>query len=384
MRYLLLSCFCLLTLFGFTQEENLIKLRYWNGTTDGNGISHPIGLQVSATNVPIANALVRVDEATLMGAAPKFYFKKKFALFFTVQNISGNDVAIYDWAFKAICPVDLVGRKFDAKSMVSLVTPYIPNNIYIVLKPGEKKKFYSGETDFSRCLPQDKDDLLHDPKYFQGLITCASIKGSAAAAKPGQKPGGFQPPAIPPKKPGDDLDPQVDRLIREHNALVQKNENEGAEMLKARIVKITNIVYPAQINLVESKLMKPQEASNAAAPSSPMERATLSFNGRTMEGDGDCMEAAASLTSSDESTLLMLHNLGSSGSFSVNDNFYTNACTDCLGVQLQDITNSKTYIAVSGSVKRTTQVITIDVTMKELTSEEGGSSYKVTGKIICE
>lgn len=282
MRFLLLISFCLLSLRGFTQgENNLIKLRYWNGTTDGKGISHAVGLEVSATKVPIANPLVKVDEATLLGAAPKIYFKKKFMLLFTVQNVSGKDVAIYDWAFKAVCPVDNMGRKFDANSMVPLVTPYIPENIFIVLKPGEKKQFYSAETDFYWCLPQNKDDLLLDPEYFQALITCASISVSPTANKQGHKPGSFQPSAIPPQKPGNNLDSQVEGMIREYNALIQKSEDEAAEILKERLLKITNIVYPTQVKLVESRLTKRQVASNAMAPSSVTEKAKLSFNGRS-------------------------------------------------------------------------------------------------------
>lgn len=381
-RFLMLSCFCLISLSVFSQEENQIKLRYWNGTTDGTGVSHLVGLKVSAINVPVANALIRVDEATLSGEAPKFYFKKKFVLFFTVQNVSNHDVAIYDWAFKAVCPVDNMGRKFNATSMVPLVTPYIPSSIYIILKPGEKKQFYSAETDFYWCLPQDKDDLLHDPQYFQALVTCASITGSTTAANPNHTLGSFQPPNTTPQKPENNIDPQLERIIKEHNDLIQKNENNKAELLKNRILKITNSAYPAQSKLVESKLSKTQ----IVPVTTSTESGTLSFNGRAMEADGDCIEATASLTSDDESAILILNNLGGSGSFSVNANFYTNGCTDCLAVQFQDITNSKIYIAVSGTVNRTTQGITIDVTVKEMMSviEGGGSGYRVTGKIICE
>jgi len=70
----------------------------------------------------------------------------------------------------------------------------------------------------------------------------------------------------------------------------------------------------------------------------------------------------------------------------LNADFYTNGCTDCLAVQFLDVTNSQVYIAVSGTVNRTAQVITFDVTVKEMLTlaEGGGSGYRVTGKIICE
>ncbi|MET0635162.1 MAG: hypothetical protein ABWZ25_03975 [Chitinophagaceae bacterium] len=385
-RYLAFTCCCLLTLTCLAQGENLVKLRYWNGTTDGKGISHPVGLKVSATIVPLANSLEKMNEAMLSGDVPKFYFKKKFALFFVVQNVSSKDVAVYDWAFKAVCPVDNMGRKFDASSLVSLVTPYIPENIYLVLKPGEKKQFYSSETDFTWCLPKDNDDLLLDPKYFQALITCASIAGSATSAKPGQKPGGFQPPSTPPQKPGNDVDPQIGGMIREHNSLIQKNENEKAELIKARILKITNLVYPAQVKLIETKLLKPQVATTAEEPLSATEQETLTFDGRIMDAVGECIESTASLVSNDESTLLMISNLGGSGNFSVNDDFYAKECKDCLLVNLQDLTDSKIYIAVSGSINRTADQITIDVIVKEMSVyiEGVGPGFRVTGKILCE
>lgn len=379
----MLLCFYFISLSCFSQRENLIILRYWNGTTDGNGVTNPVGLQVSAINVPIANALIRVDEATLSGEEPKFYFKKKFVLFFTIQNVSSQDVAIYDWAFKAVCPVDIMGRKFDANSMIPLVTPYIPSSIYIVLKPGEKKQFYSAETDFFWCLPKDKDDLVNDPKYFQALITCGSIAGSATSSNNSQKLGSFQPTNTIPQKPDNELDPQIERIIKEHNDLIQKNENDKAEILKNRILMITNSAYPSQVKLVESKLSKPLPV---AIETHQVERGTLSFNGSNMVADGDCMEGTATLVSDDESAILVLNNLGSNGSYSVNSNFYTNGCTDCLAVQFQDITSSKIYIAVSGTVNRSEQGITINVIVKELMSvvDGGGTSYRVTGNILCE
>lgn len=276
LRLFMLSCLCFISLICFSQGENQIKLRYWNGTTDGNGVANTVGLQVSAVRVPVANALQRVDEATLSDE-PKFYLKKKFVLFFTIQNVSTQDVAIYDWAFKAVCPVDNMGRKFDANSMVPLVTPYIPASIYIVLKPGEKKQFYSAETDFFWCLPQDKEDLVNNPKYFQALITCGSIADSASSVNPSQKLGIFQPMNTMPPKPENDIDPQLERMIKEHNDLIQKNENDKAESLKSRILKITNAAYPLQVKLVESKLSKPQPVTIVAPPT---ERGVLSSNGK--------------------------------------------------------------------------------------------------------
>ena len=141
MRYITLYAFFLFTLSCLAQGDDKIILRYWNGTTDGKGVTHPMGLKVTADNYFPANAIERVVEASLSGQPPNFYLKKKFQLFFKVENVGPNDVVIYDWAFSAICPVDNMGRSFDANSMVPVITPYIPGDIYLVLKPGEKKQF---------------------------------------------------------------------------------------------------------------------------------------------------------------------------------------------------------------------------------------------------
>lgn len=403
MRQLLLYAFCLFTVFSFAQGDDKIILRYWNGATDGKGVTHPMGLKVTATKYAMANSLEKVNEASLSGQPPNFYFKRKFQLFFRVENMGPNDVAIYDWAFSAICPVDNMGRSFDANSMVPLITPYIPGDIYLVLKPGEKKMFFSGVTDFYWCLPGNKNDLLLGPEYFQARMTCAAIYGSGTAnpgtnsntpppGNLGRKPGVFNPPFAPPPKAGSGLDPQFEKLIDEHNAYIEKNDIKMAEALKKRILEIAKILYPGQLALIESKLMKPKVQVKApgntgtSSPSPIAGKSTLTFNGRAIESEGECMGATATLIGNDESSLLVLNNLGSSGSFSVNANFYTDACTECLAVQFQDINNAKTYIAVSGTVKRTAKEITVDVTVKDMVSliEGGGETYKVTGRIVCE
>jgi hypothetical protein len=123
-----------------------------------------------------------------------------------------------------------------------------------------------------------------------------------------------------------------------------------------------------------------------AATQSNSVKETLVFNGRTMEASGDCIDNTASLTADDESMILIINNIAASGSFDVTANFYTNACTSCMAVQLQDINDSKTYVATSGKIVRDNKGITIDVTVKDLMSliEGGGNSFRVTGKIVCQ
>lgn len=394
MRYITLYAFFLFTLSCLAQGDDKIILRYWNGTTDGKGVTHPMGLKVTADNYFPANAIERVVEASLSGQPPNFYLKKKFQLFFKVENVGPNDVVIYDWAFSAICPVDNMGRSFDANSMVPVITPYIPGDIYLVLKPGEKKQFFSSVTDFYWCLPPTKTSLVNGPEYFQARMTCAAIYGSSSTSNLSKKPGVFNPPFSPPAKAGSGLDPEIEKLIDQHNDYIEKNNNKWAEALKARILEYVKILYPDKVKLVESKLLKPKVpvnekpggTSSDGSPSSFGPKSTLSFNGATTEADGECTEAIAMLISKDQSFVLILNNLENSSSYSVNSDFYIGRCTDCLAVQFQDINNGKTYVAISGSVQKTAQGITVDVNVKEMLSfiEEGGTTYRVKGKIVCE
>lgn len=382
-RFLILSCLSFICFSVVCQDENQIKVRYFNGSINGNGVYHTVGLQVSSSLVKHPNALEPIFEATLSGQEPKVHYKKKFVLFFTIQNISKHDVAIYHWAFKAVCPIDNMGRSFNASSMVPLVTPYIPSDIYIILKPGERKEFYSAETDFYWCLPQNKIDLLHNPEYFQALITCASLDSTSIEVNPNQKLGSFQPPSSTPEVIAGDLDPQLELIIRKHNNLIEKNENDKAELLKSHLLEITKLAYPAQVELVVSKLSFQQSTSI----SNPVERSTLSFNENIREASSYCvqLERGATLTSLDSSAVLVLYNLAINGNFSVNADFYKGRCRDCLTVQFIDKTTSKTYIAVSGTVNRTGKRITVNVTVQEDFEVEGdGASYKVTGNIICK
>jgi len=113
----------------------------------------------------------------------------------------------------------------------------------------------------------------------------------------------------------------------------------------------------------------------------------FSFNGRNYEASGDCPgEGTASLSTDDESFILLITNLPSGGNRSVNANFYTEGCTSCLSIQVTDLTSSKTYIATSGSLSRNGNTVTFNINVKAMMDMASGDglSYKVTGKFVCE
>jgi hypothetical protein len=265
MKNILLSiCYCFFGLQLFAQSEYQLKLRYWNGTTDGKGITDSVvSLKITSKIHPLKNAIVSVRDAKLTDYGESYYYKKKFVLFFTVQNVGDRDVAIYDWSFKAVCPMDNLGRIFDANSMIPLVTPYIPDDIYIVLKPGERKMFFSGETDFFWCLPKDQKSLMQNPKYFQGILACAVIADTSKNEKPEKNLGNFDTESISPSVSDNNLDAEIEKLIQSHNELIQSNKNEEAENVRKLVQEITSIAYPEHIQKVDDKILSPQTNPDA-------------------------------------------------------------------------------------------------------------------------
>ena len=264
MKLILLGIFfCFLGFQLIAQSEYQIKLRYWNGTTDGNGITDSItGIRISAENYPIDNATERVRDAKLTDDGESYYYKKKFVLFFKVENVGKKNVAIYDWYYKAICPMDNMGRIFDATSFIPLITPIIPDDIYIVLKPGERKMFFSGKTDFFWCLPKDQKYLMESPRYFQGILSCAVLPDTSKNQMPTKKFSNFEPEMISPGKYENKLDAEIEKLIKSHNELIALNKNNEAADIKNLIQEITSIGFPDKTKMVDSMLLKPQANSN--------------------------------------------------------------------------------------------------------------------------
>jgi hypothetical protein len=126
--------------------------------------------------------------------------------------------------------------------------------------------------------------------------------------------------------------------------------------------------------------------SNTTEPAKTSAKEYLTFNGSSYEASGDCPgSGTASLTSDDESFIVIINNLPS-GSSSVNANYYTEACTSCLAIQVQDLKNEKTYIATSGNLTRKGNNISINISVKDMEAviSGGGSAIRVTGSWNCE
>ncbi|MCW3074254.1 MAG: hypothetical protein JWP69_1323 [Flaviaesturariibacter sp.] len=240
----------------YTLPIDVIALRYFNGEVGGGPQKHLLGLQVSASRAATSKRLI--TEASLSGQTPAYYEVYEFVWFITVENTGPYDVAVFDWAFKAICPEDNMGREWDATSSVNVITPYIPGDIYLVMKPGEKKRFFSGKTDFFWCLPRDKSSLDKRDRFFQALITCAALVPPLVSPPVGKKKQGkFNPPYTPPVQPAKPpLDPELVKLINEHNKAAANGNSAKADELKALLIELVQRSFPERGQEVV-KLLKP-------------------------------------------------------------------------------------------------------------------------------
>lgn len=132
------------------------------------------------------------------------------------------------------------------------------------------------------------------------------------------------------------------------------------------------------------RVIKNEKATNTTEANTPKQ--TIEFNGKSYDASGDCPEGTtALLTADDESVMLMINNLPS-GNATINADFYTKACMDCVAIQLQDMESEKTYVATSGTITRKGQNIIINIMVKELTEliEGTGAGIKVVANLVCE
>lgn len=112
----------------------------------------------------------------------------------------------------------------------------------------------------------------------------------------------------------------------------------------------------------------------------------INFNGDNTEASGSCPSSGASiLTADDESLMVLFNNLPSGGTTSVNSNFFTNACSSCFAITVQDINASLTYVAAGGTFSRSGDQISFNITVKEMLSliDGSGNSFSVSGKYTC-
>ena len=126
-------------------------------------------------------------------------------------------------------------------------------------------------------------------------------------------------------------------------------------------------------------------SSQPAAASLP--QGYIDFNGNRTAASGECLSENVSLiTADDESIMIMFNNVPSSGTATVTSDFYTNGCSSCISIQVQDLRTSTIYVATGGSYTRNGNSVSYSLSVQELTAliEGSGSSYQVAGKFSCE
>lgn len=169
--HLIFTFYILLYNVAFSQNSYSSAIKF-NLQVDGEAKNHG-GIEVKSSLQPTKS--VSLQQATLDGQPAKYLNKRLFTLFITITNTGLNDVIISDWHFQAICPENLHGQQWQETSYIQLITPYIPSTSNILLKPGEKKSFYTAETDFFWCSPKHEISLMTPPCGITGFIVCYQI-----------------------------------------------------------------------------------------------------------------------------------------------------------------------------------------------------------------
>lgn len=131
--------------------------------------------------------------------------------------------------------------------------------------------------------------------------------------------------------------------------------------------------------------VKKPTVQSTPSPTDTDVKSSLNFNGRTIFGEADCEGSTVSFSTDDQNYFLAMLNLPSY-STSVNANYYTNACTECVAVQFQDLQQSKIYVATSGSITRNGNSISINVSVSDLIEliEGTGRQFQVSGTLSCD
>ena len=164
--------------------------------------------------------------AILDGASERELIKGVFELFITVQNDGPNDIAIYDWSFSVICPKNVHGQEWQANSQApQLMTAIIPSGIFIVLKPGEKKRLLSAPSDFYWCLSPDPSTLLVEPRFLTARIVCGVIN---------------------PTKNLVNFKPDMQQLIQDYWRLVSTGKTDEATAKRQEILNLGDREYPTK------------------------------------------------------------------------------------------------------------------------------------------
>lgn len=223
-------------------------------TNIGGSVKDPGGLRVSCRIN--SQKTVSVASNTLDGQA--LQQRNAFTLLITVTNDGPDDVIISDWAFRAICPQNSVGLPWQENASVPLITPAIPFDQNLLLKPGEKKIFPSAETDFYWCLPKDEQSLLEAPKYLTAIISCAKVPAATSSGTNTSGTNKTNPnrPSGKPKTPLDELEPPLLDLIDAANNAYANGDQQKGDDYKQQAMGLAAQIYPDHLKDIVQLMQK--------------------------------------------------------------------------------------------------------------------------------
>lgn len=78
-----------------------------------------------------------------------------------------------------------------------------------------------------------------------------------------------------------------------------------------------------------------------------------------------------------------LVNIPPDGTVTVNQEYYTNECDDCCGLQVTNNPITERYYAVSGTVWRDGPLVAFDVEVRDENDLSGGRNIRLKGSYIC-
>jgi hypothetical protein len=263
----LIVIFIVCILFGttlFAQHDYFSTIKF--NVPFGKAVKNSGGLEVKGTLV--STKKVALPQATLTGEPAKFLKKKLFIFFITVTNTGKNPIEISEWHFQLICSENNQALQWQENSFVNLVTPFISNSENVILLPGEKKSFNTGETDFFWCFPKHEDALMTDPCSFTALIVC---KQNGNPVFDNHVPDGFYtynciqknyevPPVIvapeideaagseEPLQNETVFDPELLALIDDFKKAQEEGNTTKSSELKKTVLEIAGHAYPDKLN----------------------------------------------------------------------------------------------------------------------------------------
>lgn len=236
---LLLKCFVLFSLsileskYSFSQNDRIRSFDF--EIPIGNSETNSEGLTVSARQI-----YFKVD--TMPGSGP-LRLKNVIAFEITIQNTGIQDIAVYEWAFAAICP----GSAGNSNTIVNLTTASIPEQIFIILKPADRRVLVTTRTDFFRQTDPRSPAVPIQPTHIRADMVCnLEIPDPAFQdiSLPGMEPAGEQ--AV--------IDPLLMNLIQEYHDVLATGDLNRAEEKKQDIIEITNSLFRHHKWLVLQKL----------------------------------------------------------------------------------------------------------------------------------